>query len=50
MKGNFKMKKHIDISENLYDRLQRLQKKYEYDNIDDLLDYILDKWSDWEYE
>lgn len=40
----------IEISEFLYDRLKDLQKKYKYDNVSDLVEYILDKAVFLEYE
>lgn len=42
--------KTIEVSEFLYDRLKELQKKYEYDNVNDLVEYILDKAVFLEYE
>lgn len=42
--------KKIEISEFLYDRLKDLQQKYRYDNINDLVEYILDKAVFLEYE
>ena len=42
--------KKIEVSEFVYDWLKDLQKKYEYDNVNDLLEYILDKAVFLEYE
>ena len=42
--------KKIEVSEFVYDWLKDLQKKYKYDNVNDLLEYILDKAVFLEYE
>lgn len=43
------MSKKIEISDSLYDRLVELKEKFERDDMDDLIEYILDKSTFLEY-
>lgn len=43
------MSKKIEISDSLYERLVELKEKFERDDMEDLIDYILNKSTFLEY-